>query len=155
MRRRGTAPPHRRPKQPPAGPDHEKKERRESNDIPRACNRRRKGEGSKKAKDIRVLKVEDLTVLTDYFVIGTGSSATQVKALADEVEYQLGQAGVKPLRREGMDARNWILLDYGTVIVHVFYPETRDFYDLEHLWADATRWRSSFKAFFSPRGGRF
>ncbi len=93
---------------------------------------------SKKAKDIRVLKVEDLTVLTDYFVIGTGSSATQVKALADEVEYQLGQAGVKPLRREGMDARNWILLDYGTVIVHVFYPETRDFYDLEHLWADAT-----------------
>ena len=93
---------------------------------------------SKKAKDIRVLKVEDLTVLTDYFVIGTGSSATQVKALADEVEYQLGQAGVKPLRREGMDARNWILLDYGTVIVHVFYPETREFYDLEHLWADAT-----------------
>ncbi|MBC5580363.1 ribosome silencing factor [Anaerofilum sp. BX8] len=93
---------------------------------------------SKKAKDIRVLKVEDLTVLTDYFVICTGSSATQVKALADEVEYQLGQAGVKPLRREGMDARNWILLDYGTVIVHVFYPETRDFYDLEHLWADAT-----------------
>ena len=93
---------------------------------------------SKKAKDIRVLKVEDLTVLTDYFVIGTGSSATQVKALADEVEYQLGEAGVKPLRREGMDARNWILLDYGTVIVHVFYPETRDFYDLEHLWADAT-----------------
>ena len=93
---------------------------------------------SKKAKDIRVLKVEDLTVLTDYFVICTGSSATQVKALADEVEYQLGQAGMKPLRREGMDARNWILLDYGTVIVHVFYPETRDFYDLEHLWADAT-----------------
>ena len=93
---------------------------------------------SKKAKDIRVLKVEDLTVLTDYFVIGTGSSATQVKALADEVEYRLGQVGVKPLRREGMDARNWILLDYGTVIVHVFYPETRDFYDLEHLWADAT-----------------
>lgn len=93
---------------------------------------------SKKAKDIRVLKVEDLTVLADYFVICTGSSATQVKALADEVEYQLGQAGVKPLRREGMDARNWILLDYGTVIVHVFYPETRDFYDLEHLWADAT-----------------
>ncbi len=77
---------------------------------------------SKKAKDIRVLKVEDLTVLTDYFVIGTGSSATQVKALADEVEYQLGQAGVQPLHREGMDARNWILLDYGTVIVHVFYP---------------------------------
>ena len=92
---------------------------------------------SKKAKDIRVLKVEDLTVLTDYFVIGTGQSATQVKALADEVEYQLDQAGVQPLHREGMDARNWILLDYGTVIVHVFYADTRNFYDLEHLWADA------------------
>lgn len=93
---------------------------------------------SKKANDIRVLKVEDLTVLTDYFVICTGQSATQVKALADEVEYQLDQAGVQPLHREGMDARNWILLDYGAVIVHVFYPQTRDFYDLEHLWADAT-----------------
>ena len=91
-----------------------------------------------KANDIKVLKVEDLTVLTDYFVIGTGQSATQVKALADEVEYQLEQAGVRPQHREGMDARNWILLDYGTVIVHVFYPETRNFYDLEHLWADAT-----------------
>ena len=91
---------------------------------------------SKKAKDIRVLKVEDLTVLTDYFVICTGSSATQVKALADEVEYQLGQAGVKPLRREGMDARNWILLDYGDVIVHAFNREDRLFYDLERIWRD-------------------
>ena len=54
------------------------------------------------------------------------------------MEYQLDQAGVQPLHREGMDARNWILLDYGTVIVHVFYADTRNFYDLEHLWADAT-----------------
>lgn len=91
---------------------------------------------SKKAHDIRVLKVEDLTVMCDYFVIATGTSSTQVHALADEVEYQIDQKGTKPLRREGLDARNWIVLDYGTVIVHIFYPETREFYDLEHLWAD-------------------
>ena len=92
----------------------------------------------KKGMDLKLIGIRDISVLADYFVIATGTSSTHVKALADEVEYQLGQAGVKPLRREGMDARNWILLDYGTVIVHVFYPETRDFYDLEHLWADAT-----------------
>lgn len=91
---------------------------------------------SKKARDIRALKVEDLTVMCDYFVIATGTSSTQVRALADEVEYQLEQAGVRPLRREGADTRNWIVLDYGTVIVHVFFNETREFYDLEHLWAD-------------------
>lgn len=91
---------------------------------------------SKKAKDIRVLKVEDVTVMTDYFVIGTGTSSTQVGALADEVEFKTGEAGMKPLRREGFDSKNWIVLDYGTVMVHVFYPETREFYDLEHLWAD-------------------
>ncbi len=93
---------------------------------------------SKKGTDIRVLKVEDLTILTDYFVIGTGNSSTQVRALADEVEYQLSEAGVSVLRREGTESRNWILLDYGVVIVHIFYPDTRNFYDLEHLWADAT-----------------
>ena len=91
---------------------------------------------SKKGTDIRVLKVEDLTILTDYFVIGTGNSSTQVKALADEVEYQLSEAGVSVLRREGTEGRNWILLDYGDVMVHVFLHETREFYDLERLWAD-------------------
>ena len=90
----------------------------------------------KKAQDLKVLKVRDLTVLTDYFVIASGSSTTQVRSLAEEVEFQLEQQGVKPLRTEGMDARNWIILDYGEVIVHVFYPEARSFYDLEHLWAD-------------------
>lgn len=91
----------------------------------------------KKATEVKVLKVRDLTVLTDYFVIASGSSSTQVKALAEEAEFQLEQQGVKPLRTEGYDSKSWILLDYGTVIVHVFYPEARDFYDLEHLWADA------------------
>ena len=92
---------------------------------------------SKKAKDLKLLHVEDLTVLADYFVIATGTSTTQVGALADEVDFQLGQAGVEPLRVEGARSRNWVLLDYGAVVVHVFYPETREFYALEHLWADA------------------
>lgn len=91
---------------------------------------------AKKAQDVRALKIEDLTIITDYFVIATGTSTTQVKALADEVEYKLGEMGVKPAHVEGYDARNWILLDYNTVIVHIFYPEARSFYDLEHLWAD-------------------
>lgn len=92
---------------------------------------------SKKASGVRLLKVRDLTVLTDYFVIASGTSSTHVKSLAEEVEFQLAQKGVKPLRTEGYATKSWILLDYGEVIVHVFYPEARDFYDLEHLWADS------------------
>ena len=69
--------------------------------------------------------------------IASGSSTTQVRSLAEEVEFQLEQQGVRPLRTEGYDSKNWILLDYGEVIVHVFYPQAREFYDLEHLWADA------------------
>jgi ribosome-associated protein len=90
----------------------------------------------KKAQDVRVLKVQDLTVLTDYFVIASGTSTTQVGALADEVDYQLAQQGIKPYATEGFDSKNWVLLDYSSVIVHVFVPNTRTYYDLEHLWAD-------------------
>lgn len=90
----------------------------------------------KKAQDIRALKIEELTVVTDYFVIASGSSTTQVRALADEVEFRLAEQGIKPLHTEGYDTQNWILLDYNTVIVHIFYPQARQFYDLEHLWAD-------------------
>lgn len=90
----------------------------------------------KKAQDVRVLKLESLTVLTDYFVIASGTSTTQVAALADEVEYQLSQKGIEPYHTEGFDSKNWVLLDYSGVIVHVFVPNTRTYYDLEHLWAD-------------------
>lgn len=92
---------------------------------------------SKKAQELKLLKVEDLTVLADYFVIASGTSNTHVKALADEVDYQLSQAGIEPSKIEGADSKSWILMDYGSVVVHVFYPETRDFYALERLWADA------------------
>lgn len=93
---------------------------------------------SKKATKITALKVVDLTILANYFVIASASSTTQVKALADEVEYQLGEKGVKPKSIEGYQSQNWIVLDYYDVIVHVFLEETRDFYQLERLWADGT-----------------
>ncbi|MFV0413417.1 MAG: ribosome silencing factor [Oscillospiraceae bacterium] len=91
---------------------------------------------SKKALDIKVLRVHDLTILADYFVIASGTSNTHVGALADEVQFKLGEAGVKPASTEGTGTRSWVLLDYGSVVVHVFYPETREFYALERLWAD-------------------
>ena len=90
----------------------------------------------KKAQDVRVLKVDSLTVLTDYFVIASGTSTTQVGSLADEVEYVLSQRGIEPHTTEGFDSKNWVLLDYSSVIVHIFVPNTRTYYDLEHLWAD-------------------
>lgn len=93
---------------------------------------------SRKAKNITALKVEDLTILANYFVIASASSTTQVKALADEVEYQLGEKGVKPRSIEGYQSQTWIVLDYYDIIVHVFLEETRDFYQLERLWADGT-----------------
>lgn len=93
---------------------------------------------SKKAKEIKVLKVDNLTILGNYFVIASATSTTQVKALADEVEYQLGEKGVAPKSIEGMQSKTWIILDYVDVVVHVFLEETRDFYQLEHVWADGT-----------------
>ena len=91
---------------------------------------------SKKAYDIKIIKVKELTVLANYFVIAGGTSTTQVKALADEVDYKLSEKGLEPKSIEGRQSANWIALDYIDVIFHVFYKETRDFYDLERLWQD-------------------
>ena len=94
---------------------------------------------SKKAENITALKIGDLTVLANYFVIASAASTTQVKALADAVEYNLEQAGVKPKSIEGVQSRNWIVLDYIDVVVHIFTDEAREFYQLEHLWADGEK----------------
>ena len=91
----------------------------------------------KKGKEISAIEITHITTLADYFVIATGSSTTHVGALADEAEFQLGREGVQVLRTEGHDGKRWVLLDYGSVIVHVFTQEAHDYYDLEHLWADA------------------
>ena len=92
---------------------------------------------AKKGYNIRILHVENLTTVTDYFVIATGNSTTHVGALADEADFQLGRAGVNVLRTEGHDGNRWVLLDYGSVIVHVFTQSAREFYKLEKLWEDA------------------
>ncbi len=90
----------------------------------------------KKGREIKIIKIEDLTVIADYFVIATGTSNTQVKALANEVDYALTKQGVKLLRTEGYDSGGWILLDFNAVVVHVFQPSAREFYSLERLWSD-------------------
>lgn len=91
---------------------------------------------SKRGEDIQAIKISDLTILADYFVIVNGTSNTHARTLADEVEFQLSQKGIEPQRREADTGNTWIVLDYADIIVHVFYKETRGFYQLEGLWAD-------------------
>ncbi len=91
----------------------------------------------KKAKDVKVLKTEAQTVLADYFVICSGTSSTHIKALVDEVDRQLAEAGEPLFRREGLRSDIWVLMDFGCVIVHVFTDEARKFYNLERLWSDS------------------
>ena len=90
----------------------------------------------KKGKEIKLIRIDKITTLAEYFVICTGSSNTQINALCDEVEKRLPEAGEEPLHREGYRGGTWVLLDYGCVVVHVFNDEARKFYSLEHLWAD-------------------
>lgn len=91
----------------------------------------------KKAKDVKILKTDGQTVLADYFVICNGTSTPHIKALVDEVDKKLSEAGEPPIRREGLRSDIWVLMDFGSVIVHVFTDEARQFYNLERLWSDA------------------
>jgi len=94
---------------------------------------------SKKAEDLTAIHTTEQTIISDYFLIATGTSSTHVKALADELEYEMKrQYGVLPKGIEGR-ATGWILLDYGTVLVHIFQREQRDYYNLERLWEDAEK----------------
>ena len=92
----------------------------------------------KKARDLKLLHVEKKTVIADYFVLATGTSRTQIRALADEVEYQLSLVGLNPSHKEGAESGVWVLLDYDSVIVHLFNREARDFYKLDKLYEDAS-----------------
>lgn len=91
----------------------------------------------KKAENPVVLELEGLTIVADYFVICSGESTTQVRAISEHIEEELRKAGVRPIGIEGRNYSHWVLLDYGDVIIHVFEKETRTFYDLEKLWMDA------------------
>ena len=90
----------------------------------------------KKALDIKAIHITEYSIVADYFIVASGTSNTHVKSLADDLEYEMKQLGVEPDHIEGR-ATGWILLDYGTVIVHIFTPESREYYNLERLWSDA------------------
>ena len=91
----------------------------------------------KKGMDIKLLRISDVSSLADYFLICTGTSNTHVKTLCDFAEYTMEELGEPMLGREGHRGNSWELLDFGSVVVHVFTDEARKFYDLERLWADA------------------
>lgn len=90
----------------------------------------------KKALEIKVIDIREVSVIADYFVITSGSNLNQVQAIVDNVEEQLGRAGFEPKQIEGTRNSNWILMDYGDLIIHVFDEENRLFYDLERIWRD-------------------
>ena len=92
---------------------------------------------SKKASHIKVLDISSLTTMADYFIICQGSSTTQIKAISGEIEDKLSNQGIKPKGIEGFNTAFWILMDYDDTICHIFSPESRDFYKIENLWADA------------------
>jgi ribosome-associated protein len=98
----------------------------------------------RKAYDLRVLQMGEVTSFTDYFLICSGTSGRQVKAIADAVEQAMKGEGVRPLQIEGYKNGRWVLMDYGDFVVHIFDQETRLFYRLERLWADAPDVTSDF-----------
>ena len=93
----------------------------------------------KKASDIVLLRTAELTTMADYFVIASGRSETQVQALSKAIVDELRDEGIKPIGVEGRSSARWVLLDYGSVIVHLFAPEEREYYGLERLWSEATQ----------------
>lgn len=91
---------------------------------------------NKKAEDIHIIDIREISVLADYFIIANGTNTNQIQALTDHVEETLGKAGYPVKQIEGYNCANWILMDYGDIIVHIFDKENRLFYDLERIWRD-------------------
>lgn len=92
----------------------------------------------RKAEDIVAIDIHSVSILADYFLLCSGGSTTQVRTLAEELEFRLSQQGVEPRRVEGAQTASWIIVDYGDVVVHIFHRDTRAFYNLERLWADGS-----------------
>lgn len=90
----------------------------------------------KKAEDIKVIDISDISTIADYFIIASGKNRSQIQAMCDNVEETMGRAGVSMKQTEGYKNANWILMDYGDIIVHIFDTENRLFYDLERIWRD-------------------
>uniref|UniRef100_UPI0040577853 ribosome silencing factor n=1 Tax=Acetatifactor sp. TaxID=1872090 RepID=UPI0040577853 len=90
----------------------------------------------KKAEDIKVIDISEVSVIADYFIIAGGSNRSQIQALCDNVDEKLGRAGYNAKQKEGYDSANWVLLDFGDIIVHIFDKENRLLYDLERIWRD-------------------
>lgn len=92
----------------------------------------------RKGQDVKILDMQGLSPLTDYFVLVSGMNVQQTKALAEHIEKAVEQVGGERRHREGWEAARWVLLDFGDVVVHIFHTEEREFYSLERLWSDAT-----------------
>lgn len=92
----------------------------------------------KKAENIQVIDISTISVLGDYFIIANGNNRNQIQAMADHVEEQLGRAGFEPKQIEGYNTANWVLLDYRDVVIHIFDPDSRSYYDLDRIWRDGT-----------------
>ncbi len=90
----------------------------------------------KKAEDIRIIDISEVSVIADYFIIANGNNVSQIQAMADEVEEKLYKAGCPLKQKEGYTNANWVLLDFGDIIIHIFDKENRLFYDLERIWRD-------------------
>ena len=93
----------------------------------------------KKAEDVSIIDISEVSVLADYFLIASGSNRSQIQALCDNVEETLGRSGTPVKQIEGYDSANWILMDFGDIIVHIFDKENRLFYDLERIWRDGKK----------------
>ena len=92
----------------------------------------------KKADDVKLLKIRDLTILADYFVIANGTNINQVHALCDNVSEEMAKLKMLTKQTEGYTSGNWVLMDYGDIIIHIFDKESRSYYDLERIWKDGT-----------------
>ncbi|MDZ7779318.1 MAG: ribosome silencing factor [Gemmatimonadota bacterium] len=109
-------------------------------DFPREVGRSVALALERRAQDVTVLDLQGISSATDYFVIASGTSDVQVKAIAEHVVEELKKDGVRVEHAEGMNGGRWVLLDYIDFVVHVFHPQARAFYQLENLWGDAPRW---------------
>lgn len=109
-------------------------------DLPTEVHRATELAQERKASDVLALDLRGISSATDFFVLATGNSDVQVKAIAEHIVEELKKEDARPDHVEGMEGGRWVLLDYIDFVVHVFHPQARDFYQLENLWGDAPRW---------------